>query len=324
MFESAPNHIDEMDSLIKRATEDVLNTAVAVSAKMTQGQVNYVYKIEAEGHKFIVKAFKRGWPEEGKLSWIERQLTQYEVPHAKMLYYSRGDAFFPHGFTISEYVEGQNALEAIAGGSLSLETYYSQIGALLRRVHQVPAQQYGYIGYGPGGMYPTFTEHKLIHEVRERLLEMLDTDLSDEIVYLRIEEKVRRQLTPFEDRFKPVLIHADPVPKNAVWTTDHQLILIDWDEAIAGAWIADFTQLTYWHRYSNPFSVTVNHEEGSAADAFFRGYGAVEFNAEEMAAMENALHIIHSVDLLPFYLRENNLQAFKQTKERLLLLLEQK
>jgi len=194
-----------MDSLIKRATEDVLNTAVAVSAKMTQGQVNYVYKIEAEGHKFIVKAFKRGWPEEGKLSWIERQLTQYEVPHAKMLYFSRGDALFPHGFTISEYVEGQNALEAIAG-----------------------------------------------------------------------------------------------------------------------AWIADFTQLTYWHRYSNPFSATVNHEEGLAPDAFFRGYGAVEFNAEEMAAMENALHIIHSVDLLPFYLRENNLQAFKQTKERLLLLLEQK
>ncbi len=79
MFEIAHNRIDEMDSLIKRAAERVLNTAVAVSAKMTQGQVNYVYKIEAGGRKFIVKAFKRGWPEEGKLSWIERQLTQYEV-----------------------------------------------------------------------------------------------------------------------------------------------------------------------------------------------------------------------------------------------------
>ncbi len=323
MSEIAHNHIDEMDSLIKGAAESALNTAVIVSAKMAQGQVNYVYKIEAGDHKFIVKAFKRGWPEEGKLFWIEQRLTQYEVPHARMLYYSRGDSFFPHGFTISEYVEGQNALDAIASGSLSLETYYSRIGALLRRVHQVPARQYGYIGYGSGGVYPTFTEHKLIHEVQERLEKIADAELSDESVYSRIEEKVRRQLAPFEDRFKSVLIHADPVPKNAVWTTDHQLILIDWDDAIAGAWIADFAQLTYWHRYSNPFSAAVNHEGGLMRDAFFSGYGAVEFNAEEIAAMENALHIIHSVDLLPFYRRENNPQAFEQTKERLLRLLEQ-
>src|SRR5215471_3681722 len=237
MSEIARNHIDEMDSLIKRAAESVLNTAVTVSAKVTQGQVNYVYKIEAGDHKFIVKAFKRGWPEEGKLSWIEQQLAQYGVPHARMLYYSRGDSFFPHGFTITEYVEGQNALDAIASGSLSLETYYSQVGALLRRVHQVPARQYGYFGHGPGGMYPTFIDHKLIHEVQERLCEIVGADLSDKIVYSRIEEKVRQQLAPFEDRFEPVLIHADPIPKNAVWTTDHQLILIDWDDAIAGAWI---------------------------------------------------------------------------------------
>ena len=323
MSEIAHNHIDESDALIKRAAESVLNTPVAVSAKMTQGQVNYVYKIEAGGHKFIVKAFKRGWPEEGKLSWIEQQLTQYEVPHARMLHYSRGDAFFPHGFTITEYVEGQNSLDAIAGGSLSLETYYSQIGALLRRAHQAPARQYGYIGYGPGGMYPTFTEHKLIHEVQERLWEIVGADLYDKSIYPRIEEKVRRRLAPFEDRFRPALIHADPVPKNAVWTTDHQLILIDWDEAIAGAWIADFAQLTYWHRYSNPFGAAVNLTKEQVSDAFFHGYGAVEFNAEEIVAMENALHIIHSVDLLPFYQRENNQQAFKQTQERLLRLLEQ-
>lgn len=70
-------------------------------------------------------------------------------------------------------------------------------------------------------MYPTFTEHKLIHEVRERLWEITDADLSDESVYSRIEEKVRRRLASFEKRFKPVLIYADPLPKNAVWMTDH-------------------------------------------------------------------------------------------------------
>jgi aminoglycoside phosphotransferase (APT) family kinase protein len=119
---------------------------------MTGGEVNDTYKIETEDRAFVVKVFKRDWPEEGKLQWIERHLTQYEVPHARLVHYSRNDLYFPHGFLISEYIEGQNALDAMAGGSLSLETYYSQIGALLRLAHQIPARQYGYIGHGPGGM----------------------------------------------------------------------------------------------------------------------------------------------------------------------------
>src|SRR5262245_42099875 len=58
-------------------------------------------------------------------------------------------------------------------------------------------------------------------------------------------------------------------------------------------------------------------------DSFFRGYGALEFGIEEIAVMESALHIIHSVDLLPFYLREKNMEVFKQTRDRLMVLLEQ-
>ena len=313
----------ERDSLIERAVESVLNTAVMGSARMTGGEVNDTYKVETEDRAFVVKVFKRDWPEEGKLPWIERHLTQYEVPHAKLVYYSKNDFHFPHGFSISEYIEGQNALDAIAGGSLSLETYYSQIGALLRLAHQIPARQYGYIGHGPGGMYTTFTEHKLIHEVRDRLREIEDIDSFEKNIYRRIEEKVRRQLAPFEHRFKPALIHADPVPKNAVSTTDNRLVLIDWDEAIAGAWIADFAKLTYSHNYSNPFGGTEDLTNNEMRDAFFRGYGTVEFSAGEIAVMENALHIIYSVDLLPFYQREKNAKAFKQTKDRLMILLGQ-
>jgi hypothetical protein len=53
----------------------------------------------------------------------------------------------------------------------------------------------------------------LIHEVQDRLQEIKDSDSFDKNIYRRIEEKVRRQLEPFEHRFKPALIHADPVPK---------------------------------------------------------------------------------------------------------------
>src|SRR5262245_12070847 len=316
-------HAEERDSLIKRAVESVLNTVVMDSTKMTRGQVNYTYKVETKDCPFIVKVFKRDWPEDGKLPWIEQQLTHYKIPHAKLIYYSRDDSYFPHGFTISEYIEGQNALDAIAGGSLPLDAYCSEIGVLLRGVHQIPAHQYGYIGNGSGGMYSSFIEHKLIHEVQERLWEVEETGLLEKDIYRRIEGKVIRQLGPFEYRFKPVLIHADPVPKNAIWTTDHRLILIDWDEAIAGAWIADFTQLTYWHYYSNFLGGTEDSMKNQVRDSFFRGYGELGFGIEEIAVMESALHIIHSVDLLPFYQREKNMEAFKRTRDRLMVLLEQ-
>src|SRR5262245_49420792 len=125
----------ERDSLIERAVESVLNTAVVGSARMTGGEVNDTYKIEAEDRASDVKVIKRDCNEEGKLPRIERHLTRYESPHARAVYYSKNDLDFPHGFSISEYIEGQNALDAIASGSLSLETYYSQIGALLRLAH---------------------------------------------------------------------------------------------------------------------------------------------------------------------------------------------
>jgi hypothetical protein len=72
----------ERNSLIKRAVESVLNTAIVGSARMTGGEVNDTYKIETEteDRAFVVKVFNRDWPEEGKLPWIERHLTQDEVP----------------------------------------------------------------------------------------------------------------------------------------------------------------------------------------------------------------------------------------------------
>jgi len=287
--------------------------------KLLGGKVNYVYRFETRDQRFVAKVFKCGWPEEGKLPWIEQQLTKFSVPHAKLIHYSTRDPHFPHGFTISEYVEGQNALEAIVRGRLPIETYYSQISNLLRQIHQIPTAQYGYIGHGPGGMYRSFIEHKLTHEVWEPLQELKSSVEND--TYRRIEAKVMRQLDTFEPRFTPALIHADPVPKNALWTIDQQLILIDWDEAIGGVWIADLAKLTYWQLYSNQLAGF-----GSTMDRlrkiFLRSYGFCEFGLPEILIIESALHLIYSVDLLAFWQRERNLEAFNKTKDLLMSLLE--
>ena len=122
--------------------ENILGTAAINALKMTRREVNEVYQVETRQSLVVGKVFSNSlWPEDGKLEWIEKQLTRCEAPHARTLYYSRDDAYFPHGLMISEYVEGRNAAEALAGGSLSLEEYCSKVGALLNatsllRFHQ--------------------------------------------------------------------------------------------------------------------------------------------------------------------------------------------
>ena len=56
----------ERDSLIEKAVESVLNTAVVGSARMTGGEVNDTYKVEKEDRAFVVKVFRRDWPEKDR------------------------------------------------------------------------------------------------------------------------------------------------------------------------------------------------------------------------------------------------------------------
>jgi Ser/Thr protein kinase RdoA (MazF antagonist) len=143
-----------------------------------------------------------------------------------------------------------------------------------------------------------------------------DLDIFEKDFYDRVEEKIRKQLASFERRFSPVLVHEDAQPKNAIWRSEDSLVLIDWDEAIASAWITDYAKLTYC------LSETDDSAREKIRGAFFQGYGESEFTSEEIGLMENALHVVHSIDLLPYYRDKGNAKAFKQTRERLLTLLD--
>jgi hypothetical protein len=56
-----------------------------------------------------------------------------------------------------------------------------------------------------------------------------------------------------------------------------------------------------WADQASQISGTEDLTNNEVRETFFRGYGTVEFSAGEIAVMENALHIVYSVDLLPFY-----------------------
>ncbi len=83
MSDNILKNAGERDSMIERAVESVLNTAVVGSARMTGGEVNDTYKIEAKDHAFVVKVFKHDWPEEGKLPWIELHWPRTRVHKAQ-------------------------------------------------------------------------------------------------------------------------------------------------------------------------------------------------------------------------------------------------
>jgi Ser/Thr protein kinase RdoA (MazF antagonist) len=200
-------------------------------------------------------------------------------------------------------------------------------GALLRRVHEISVPLYGYIGDG-GGMYDDFVGWTLDCEVLDSLREIKDGSAPAETLYPLIERRVEPVLRRYESRFTPVLLHADCTPKNAVLIGDgspgglRRIILVDWDEAVAGPWVGDYARLTYWYCYM--------YKDGGASagadeirDAFLRGYGEVGFDRAELAEIESALHVIQAVGELSYLYGVGDARGFARTREFLLHLIEE-
>ena len=309
-----------MTSALTRAVEQALGTRVSGAVnRLAQAGVNRVYRVETADGPVVVKVFSYGtWPEVDKPPWIEQQLRAHSVQHAPTLYYSRADTYFPCGLMISGFVEGANAFDALRTRRLSLTEYATKTGRLLRQVHRIPVARYGYLN-GGAGMYKSFVEFKLTHEVRERLAALpagaLPADLYDRVAAL-----AGQKLAPLEARLRPVLLHDDAQPKNVIWTAAGVPVLIDWDEAVAGAWLSDYARLTYWLEYQAALRVAPR-ERHAFSGAFFRGYGAVEFSAEEIAAAEHALHVINAIDLSAFHFTRQDERACARARACLLRLL---
>src|SRR3712207_7663341 len=68
----------------------------------------YTTLFRSDGRAYALKVFTyEGWPEPGKLPWVETSLARAGVPHARLVHYTRAPGRFPHGFSLSEFVEGE-------------------------------------------------------------------------------------------------------------------------------------------------------------------------------------------------------------------------
>ncbi|HEX6624817.1 MAG TPA: aminoglycoside phosphotransferase family protein [Pyrinomonadaceae bacterium] len=307
---------------VSGAVADLTGAPARSVERLPASAVNRVYKVSTEaGGAFVVKVFRYAdWPEEGKLSCVERKLTERGVPHPRLIHVSRDADLFPHGFSVTEHVEGHDCAAAIAGGDLSIADYCRGIGSLLRKVHAVGFDRFGHLA-NCEGTDEDFVEAKLAYEVNDRLGEIDAAALPPTDLAPRIEDKVRRLLAPFARRFAPVLVHSDAAPRNAILTDAGEFVLADWDEALASIALEDYAKLTYLLFHAHDAPRLDAEARGVVRGSFFEGYGETGFDADETRAIEDALHTIQAADYLSYQFKTGNAAAFETTKELLLSLL---
>ncbi|MFA6171904.1 MAG: aminoglycoside phosphotransferase family protein [Patescibacteria group bacterium] len=292
------------DGKIIQAVKSVLKTGVISCVKMKNGDVNHVFKITTAKGEVIARIFKfENWPEDGKLEWIERRLAKNKIPHAKLLFFTRDKRYFPHGFMISEFIEGEDGFDAIKNGCCTIAQSYFEKGKILKKVHQIKVKKFGPINEGKGKSL-NFLNYKL--ERANRFLNRLAADkmIKTEVIGI-FNEKVEKILGPYNKDFKPVLIHGDATRKNTIWSKKNGLMLIDWDNAWSGIWLWDFIELSWWWRHLKSWKDKGKRKTARAA--FFRGYGKTACSSRQIDKIERGLHLIKSVERLHYfyYDREN-------------------
>lgn len=305
---------------VARAAAAALGAAVLGVERLTHGDINRVYKVETPGRAFVLKVFsRRDWPEDGKLPWVEARLAARAVPRAKLLHYTRGDEFFPHGFSLSEYVAGANAKEAVRDGRLDALDYLEMAGAYLRRVHGIGLPRYGYLGGGEGSE-ADYVGWLVGWELKDRFDELREAPGLGAGLYGEAARRVEKILRRHGRGLRPVLVHADATPKNAILTGGRRMLLVDWDEALAAPWLHDYTNLSYWYSYILHRGGLEVRDREEVRASFFRGYGEPEFDADELDALESALHTVQAAGVLAFYFRRGNAEGFEHARELLLRL----
>src|ERR1044071_3238755 len=308
---------------LKAAAESVLGAPVRVAGRLDFGNVNRVYRVLAGGRAYALKVFTYdGWPEPGKLPWVETRLARAGVPHARLVHYTRGAGRFPHGFSLSEFVEGENCKAAVRRGALTPAAYFGLAGALLRQVHSVGLPLYGYVGDGRGTC-EGFADWLLGCDVKDNLGWVDDGTRPAETLLPLIERRVGSVLRRHESRFKPALVHADCNPKNGVLTAGGDLVLVDWDEAIAAFWVWDYAGLTYWYSYMRKDGVgPVDVGLAGARASFFGSYGETGFDEDELREIERALHVAMAAGEMSYLYKVGDAPGYERSRALLLSLLD--
>lgn len=306
----------EIDSQIISATARALGVSATSAERISRGEYNYVYRVATEHGLVVARVFSyKYWPED-TYGWITGELTRVGVPHAKLLFYTREAQDFPLGFMIMECVEGQPGIDAINEGSLTLEYFHEQLGKIIRKVNSIQLAKYGYINNGLGSnSFWDFRKQKL-----DDFFRVLPQSSEYSALHEQVVEELGNIFDPLLPQLRPVLTHGDASPDNAIVTPSGDIVLVDWDHALAEVWMMDLAFLTW---FGSHLSLQGAREDRRPRiwQSFLKGYGPTGFSEEELQKLERACHIYKACNLMEYYTGLGRPESFASTKERLLLLL---
>ena len=288
-----------VDRQVARAVAAVLKVTVDSVVKMRDGEVNHTFRVSTKKGDFLARVFRnRDWPEDGKLLWIERQLRSKRIAHAKIVYYSRSSKFFPYGFMVTQFLDGVNVAMAEQRKMISLSKTFQGIGAELKSIPRIRLKKFGHIGINQGSDSDFL--HHCLAKIRRRIKNLEEDKALPKGLYPVVAKKITAIIAPFNHQLRPVLNHGDANRDNVIFTRDHKLVLVDWDNAYAGIWLEDYAELTYWVDWKRSRTLA-GRRHGLIRKNFFRGYGHPSFTFQEIEILEEALHLMKTTNMMQYY-----------------------
>ena len=203
--------------------------------RMESEAMNTVYRVDTQDGPFIFKRYTSGWPEAGKVPYVEAKLTEYGIPHAELIIYHRDDDDYTQSYLIERFLPGTSA-DILAMTMDEERAMYAKLGALMSRVHTIPLTGYGYLGAGEG-CGKTFSEFAEWGDAHNNLRETVYPEPALRALMLKFEETLKPC-----DRLPSTICHTDLNKKNIIIDGEN-ITLIDWDCVYALPWVCEIARL---------------------------------------------------------------------------------
>lgn len=299
-----------MDKTITETVDQIIRSSFGRGAdevgKIEHVTNNMVYPFTIAGNDYFLKLFRsKNWPEDGKIQFVYRSLSEKNIPCAELIAYSRDDKVYPNGYLIERKIQG-TAADKVPLDREQETGLYIKLAELISSIHGIHIKNYGYIGSGIA-CYNSITD--FFEDEFERFASELKDTLSD-IQMKKLKEKFFRTVHD-DDDLPSVLCHGDLSKKNIILRDNGEISLIDWDDAIALNWMADISRLTFWMK------LNYAEQEYTLFRNIFLEHYRTSCRKSEFDVFESAYHIYAALDFLIFSKRVGDRETERRLKNYL-------